>query len=205
LANILFRQGDVDGALKHHELAVKLDPDLPGAHFNYGVTLASVGKLREAQAELERALQLRPDDADARYAYGLVMAALDYEIAATGQLREANRLRRDWFDALRSLAWLLATSPEPKVRDGAQAVIVAERANQLSGYENPVALDTLAAAYAEAGRFDSAVATETRAVDIARTSGQTALANRFVGRLELYRAGKPYHRVPGATTRPFDP
>jgi spermidine synthase len=75
----------------------------------------------------------------------------------------------------------------------------------LTGYENPVALDTLAAAYAEAGRFDAAVATATRAVDIARTSGQTALSDRFAGRLELYRSGKPFHRVLGATTQPFNP
>ena len=182
-----------------------MDRERAEGHFNYGVTLASIGKLHEAQAELERALQLKHDYADARYTYGLVMAGLDYEIAATGQLREANRLRRDWFDALRSLAWLLATSPEPKVRDGPQAVIVAERANQLSGYDNPVALGTLAASYAEAGRFDSAIATQTRAEQIARSARQHELADRFAKRLELYRANKPFHRVAGATTQPFSP
>jgi Tfp pilus assembly protein PilF len=205
LANLLARQGDAERALRHYAAAVRLDPELAQAHYNYGVTLASVGRLRDAQARLERSLQLRPDHADARYAYGLVMAGLGYEIAATGQLRDANFLRRDWFEALRSLAWLLATSPEPEVRNGAQAIVVAQRANHLSGFENPVALDTLAAAYAEAGQFDSAVATATRAEQLARANGQNDLADRFARRLELYRARKPFHRAAGATTRPFDP
>jgi len=134
-----------------------------------------------------------------------VMAGLGYEAAATAQLRDANFLRRDWYDALRNLAWLLATSPEPKVRDGGQAIVVAERANQLTGYENPIALDTLAAAYAEAGRFDNAVATESRAVELARAADKNDLADRFAARLALYRENKPFHRVAGATTRPFEP
>jgi hypothetical protein len=108
-------------------------------------------------------------------------------------------------EALRSLAWLLATSPDPKVRNGAQAIIVAERANQLTGYEDGMALDTLAAAYAEAGRFDNAVATESRAIELARAAGKNDLADRFATRLALYRQRKPFHRVLGATTRPFEP
>ena len=205
LANLLAKRGEVQLALHHHAQAVRLDPDLAAARFNYGVTLASVGRLREAQIQLERALQLRPDYADARYTYGLVMAGLGYEVAATGQLRDANFLRRDWFEALRSLAWLLATSPDPLVRNGAQAVVVAERANQVTGYENPVALDTLAAAYAEAGRFDNAVATAARAEQLARAAGQSELADRFASRLARYREKKPFHRVAGATTQPFNP
>ncbi|MEA2709497.1 MAG: protein O-mannosyl-transferase, partial [Phycisphaerales bacterium] len=199
LANLLAQQGKTEQAIRHHEAAIHWDPELAAAHYNYGLTLARIGKLAAAQPRLERALQLKPDHPEARYTYGLVMAGLGYEVAATDQLREANFLRRDWFDALRSLAWLLATSPEPKVRNGAQAVIVAERANQLTGYENPVALDTLAAAYAEAGRFDNAIATAARAEQIARSAGQNDLADRFAKRLELYRSGKPFHRVAGAT------
>ncbi|MEA2734247.1 MAG: protein O-mannosyl-transferase, partial [Humisphaera sp.] len=205
LANFLAQQGKTEQAIRHHEAAIHWDPELAEAHYNYGLTLATIGKLAAAQPRLERALQLKPDYPVARYTYALVMAGLGYEVAATGQLREANYLRRDWFDALRSLAWLLATSPEPKVRDGGQAVIVAERANQLTGYENPVALDTLAAAYAEAGRFDNAIATAARAEQIARSAGQNDLADRFAKRLELYRSGKPFHRVAGASTQPFNP
>ena len=205
LANVLAARAETESALQHHRLSVQLDPDRPQSRYNYGLTLASAGRFTEAQAELERALQLRPDYPDARYAYGVVMASLGYEVAATGQLREANFLRPDWVEALRSLAWLLATSPDPKVRNGAQAMVVAERANQLTGYEDGIALDTLAAAYAEAGRFDSAVATATRAEEIARQAGKTDLADRFAARLELYREGKPFHRVAGATTQPFNP
>jgi protein O-mannosyl-transferase len=205
LANVLAARGDAEGALQHYRLSVRLDPDKPQSHYNYGLTLAGIGRFKEAQAELERALQLRPDYPEARYTYGVVMASLGYEVAATGQLREANFLRPDWVDALRSLAWLLATSPEPKVRNGAQAIIVAERANQLTGYENGIALDTLAAAYAEAGRFDNAVATESRAIELARAASKSDLAEHFAARLALYRENKPFHRVAGATTQPFEP
>lgn len=205
VANILAGQAKFDEAIRHHELATRIGGEFAHTHYNFGVTLFQLGRLTEAQAALERALQRKPDNPDARYTYGLVMAGLGYEVAATGQLREANRLRSDWFEALRSLAWLLATSPDPTVRDGKQAVLVAERANQITGYENPIALDTLAVAYAEAGRFDSAVATATRAEQLARARGENELADRFAARLELYRAGNPFHRVAGATTQPFNP
>ena len=206
LANILAGQGKIDAAVKHHEAAIRIAPNQPHTHYNYGVTLFQSGRLREAQGRLERALQLNSDYADARYTYALVQAGLGYERAATGQLRDANFLRSDWYDALRSLAWLLATSPDDGVRDGAQAVVVAERAAQLTGYENPIALDTLAAAYAQAGRFNEAVKFAARAEELARGRRQTDLADRFKQRLELYRAGKPFHREAlGATTQPFNP
>jgi tetratricopeptide (TPR) repeat protein len=204
-ANVLADLGRTDEALAEHAEAIKQDPDLAPSHYNFGVTLFKLGRLREAQARLERALQLKPDYADARYTYGLVMAGLGYEAAATAQLRDANFLRSDWLDALRALAWLLATSPDERVRDGRQAVAVAERAAHLSDYENPIALDTLAAAYAEAGRFDNAITTAARAEQLARARMQNELADRFAQRLELYRQGKPFHRLPNSTTQPFNP
>jgi hypothetical protein len=133
------------------------------------------------------------------------MAALGYEVAAVGQLREANFLRPDWVEALRGLAWIMATSPDARARDGVQATAIAERANQLSAYEDAVMLDTLAAAYAEAGRFDSAVSTAARAESLARATGRTDLADRFAQRLALYREKRPFHRVANATTQPLNP
>jgi tetratricopeptide (TPR) repeat protein len=90
--------------------------------------------------------------------------------------------------ALNNLAWIRATHRRAELRDGAQAVELAERCCELSGYQVGATLDTLAAAYAEAGRFDDAVRWQTKAIELAPAAGKAELKTR----LELYRAGKPF-------------
>ena len=92
------------------------------------------------------------------------------------------------------LAWLLATAPEDSLRDGAEAVRLAERAVKVTGDRLPEALDVLAAAYAEAGRFDDATATARRARELATAAGGTALAAEIGQRLALYEVAKPYRQ-----------
>jgi tetratricopeptide (TPR) repeat protein len=92
-----------------------------------------------------------------------------------------------------SLAWVLATCPDAKYRDGAQAVRLAEPINEKTGKSNPKALDTLAAAYAEAGRFDEAAATAKRALAAAKAAGLAPLAATIEKRLTLYAQKKAYH------------
>ena len=104
---------------------------------------------------------------------------------------EAVRLETDWPDGLNSLSWMLATNHDARLRDGAAAVRFAERACQLTEYKDAAILDTLAAAYAEAGRFPEAVATLTKALELL-TPRQDSLAEDLRGRFELYQAGKPY-------------
>jgi len=79
------------------------------------------------------------------------------------------------------------------VRDGAEAVRLARQAGALTLRKSPLALGTLAAAYAEAGRFSDAVRTAEEARDLAIADGQPQLAERNRILLELYRAGRPYH------------
>jgi len=89
---------------------------------------------------------------------------------------------------LNRLGWLLATSPEDDVRDAAKAVEVGERAARLTSRQDPLSLDTLAAAYAEAGRFDEAAATAREALELEarRGTADRALADR----LSLYTSGR---------------
>jgi hypothetical protein len=92
---------------------------------------------------------------------------------------------------LNNLAWVLATFPESWIRDRKQALALAERANQLSGDNNPAILRTLAAAYAENGRFTEAKVTAERGLQLANAQENPALANIFEGDLAHYRINTP--------------
>lgn len=101
-------------------------------------------------------------------------------------------MRPDFEKVANNLAWLLATSPDPSIRRPADAVRFAERAAEFSDGTAPGVLDTLAAAYASAGRFDEALRAQERALALAREVGEPTLAADFEGRLRLYRAGRDY-------------
>ena len=109
----------------------------------------------------------------------------------------ADILRRlpESFEPLNNLAWVLATYPDSTLRDGAEAVRLAERAASLAGSNSSSAADTRAAAYAEAGRFPEAVGTIQKAIAVAQATGQTNSVAKFRTRLELYQAGKPFHET----------
>ena len=97
--------------------------------------------------------------------------------------------------AQNNLAWLLATSSNASVRDGAKAVRLAEQADRLSGGNDPIILHTLAAAYAENRQFPEAVEAAKRALELAETNGIAALAESLRSKLALYQAGLAYHET----------
>jgi protein O-mannosyl-transferase len=111
---------------------------------------------------------------------------------AIGHYTEALRLRPDSPDALNNLAWLLATCPNAHLRDGVQAVKHAERACELTQYAVTPFVGTLAAAYAEAGRFEEAIATAEKACALASESGDQNLLKRNQELLALYRKHQSY-------------
>ncbi len=102
--------------------------------------------------------------------------------------RDALELNPDCLPALNNLAWQLAAHPDLSVRDGAEAVRLAQRADQITGHKDPSILDTLAAAQAEAGSFDGAVETGKRALEMARRQGNPALVESIARALEAHRA-----------------
>jgi cytochrome c-type biogenesis protein CcmH/NrfG len=111
--------------------------------------------------------------------------------------REALRLGPGNSEALNSLAWILATNRGAEIRDGKEAVDLAERACQglSQGQDRPGRLDTLAAAYAEAGRYPEAVATAHQAVELAGNAGDERLAKDIAERLALYESGRPFRQA----------
>jgi len=97
---------------------------------------------------------------------------------------------------LNNLAWVLATDPHPEIRRGSEAVQLAYRACLLTRNQEPAILGTLAAALAEAGDFDKAVATGQKAHDLAVAQGRKALAESNLQLLKLYRDHKPFRENP---------
>ncbi len=136
--------------------------------------------------------------AEALYARGLASQRAGKMDEALQLYYQAIRADGDHAPVLNHLAWLRATNPDPKLRNGPEAVRLAERACRAAvDPDRPTifaanCLDTLAAACAEAGRFQDAVAAARRAADTARRAGRRRAARDFEDRAELYRQKRPY-------------
>jgi len=192
LAMILYAKGDLDEAIAHLEAAVRIDPNLGTAHENLGTALVTKGDLVRASAHFRAALATSPDSANARLRLGTILMAQGDTRGGLEKLREALRLKPDWPELLNDLAWILATNPRPEFRNSSEAVQFAEKACQLTGFKRAMFVGTLAAAQAEAGRYDEAVRTAQRAYDIATAAGDKQLAETNLKLIDLYRTGKPF-------------
>ena len=197
LGRALAMKDRLDDAMAEFQKAARLDPRSAEACNNIGRILASKGQLEEAIPYFQQAVAIDPDFAEAHQFLG---AALYYARGrareALAQWREALRVEPDYLPALNEVAHLLAASSDASVRNGAEAVRLAERAAELSGGREAVYLDTLAAAYAEAGRFEDAVATARRGLEIATRQDQSQLRDGLAARMRLYEARKPYRDSP---------
>jgi tetratricopeptide (TPR) repeat protein len=192
LGAMLRERGELDAARVELEAALQLAPEDAEAHNHLGLVLLRQGRRADALQHFNAALRAQPDDPDTRLNHAFILAAEGRPGDAVREYREALRLRPDDPKVLNALAWILATGPDAAHRDGAEAVQLAERANRLSGQRHPAALMTLAAAYAEVGRFDDAVTTAEKAQAAARSGGHTAAARDIERFVALYRARKPY-------------
>ena len=182
-----------DEAITNYRKAIQLNPDSSEALDNLGNALAAKDRLEEAIGNFRQAILVNSNRPEIFFHLGMTLGQSGRPREAVAQYREALRLNPNLTGALNNLAWVLATSPDDELRDGAEAVHLAERACELTHYGQPLFIGTLAAAYAEAGRFPEAVATAEKAEQLATSAGLTAVAAKNRQLLEFYRAGKPYH------------
>jgi tetratricopeptide (TPR) repeat protein len=173
--------------------ALKLQPQDGKLLRAYATALSKQGKTDEAIRELEAALKLEPKQAQANFELANLLSQQGRTREAANRYSQALAADPKLLSALNNLAWLLATDPDAQIRNGPRAVELAERACQLTEWKVPFFMGTLAAAYAEAGRFADAVAMAERARDRAQADKLDEVAKRNGALLELYRAGKPYH------------
>jgi Tfp pilus assembly protein PilF len=191
LADTLARKGLSDEAMVHYEEAIRLQPDYSAAYYDRGVVLFTKGRIDEAIADWEKALQLQPDDADAHTSLGNALLQKGSVQEAITHYEKALALAPEDPHSRNNIAWVLATASDALIRDSTRAVGFAQEAVLLSGGREPLFLRTLAAAYAESGRFAEAIAVAKQAAVTASMQGKADVANRLQKDLALYRAHLP--------------
>jgi tetratricopeptide (TPR) repeat protein len=189
-------QGRLMEAVPELREAVRLRESSAPAHLNLGAMLCSLGQLDEGIFHLERALQLDSSYTQAYRNLGEAYGSLGNRARAARYFDLAVTDRPDDAFLLNRLGWLLATSPEPAVRNASKAVEIAERAVRVTSRQDPTSLDTLAAAYAEANRFEDAAAAAAEAITLAGRRGDRDLLGELTRRQALYSARQKY-REPG--------
>jgi tetratricopeptide (TPR) repeat protein len=193
LGRLLAGTGQLDEAVPHFEKAIAINPSFAEAHTALGCVWVEEGKVSQAIPQLQKALALQPSLVEAHDCLGealYISQARTQE--ALAHWREALRLDPNYAPAMNEAAYALAASPEAADRNGAEAVRLAQRAVQLTGSQDPDYLDTLAAAYAEAGRFPDAIAAAHKALDIATQQQRGQLVEALNARIKLYEAQQPY-------------
>lgn len=193
-ASDLLKTGQAKVAAEHLQTAVADSPTYAEAHANLGVALATQGQFPEATVHFERALELNPF-------YTAAYENLAEAYGAQNQLAKAGKYflkaldqRPDDVALLNKAAWIQATAVDDRARDGAHAIVLAQHAVDLTQRKDASSLDTLAAAFAETGRFSDALTIGTEALELARARGDRQFDVEIAQRLNLYRAKKPFRQ-----------
>jgi protein O-mannosyl-transferase len=192
LGNAWLLKGKVAEGLAEMKRAVQLDPEDIKKHRMLAETLLKTGREAEALPYCEVVVKEEPEDAHGHFLLGSACLADKRLDRAMASFKQAVRLAPNAPECINALAWIYATSPRAELRNGAEAVRLAEQACQITQRQKTAILDTLAAAYAEAGRFQEAVQTTEELRALALSSHDAVAADTARQRLELYQSGKAY-------------
>jgi Flp pilus assembly protein TadD len=187
----LFRKGHMDEAIVQYQKALEIKPDFAEAHNNLGYCFLQIGRVDEAIVHYRKAIELQPHFVQAYNNLGNAFSRNGMAAEAMACYQKAIELQPQFTPAQLNLAWMLATWPESSVRNGGKAVVLAGKANELSKGQDPRILRTLAAAYAETGRFPEAVLTAKQALTLAVAKSNTGLTNVLQTEIELYQTNSP--------------
>jgi Flp pilus assembly protein TadD len=189
---VLIEQGRPAEAMPYLRKAVELAPGWPEAQRRLALAWLRQGRMAEAQDAYQSLAALMPATAEGQRDLADMLAEGHQFPQAVRCYQEALRLNPGFEAALNNLAMLRASCPQAEFRNGSEAVQLAEAACRLSGRRNPSFLGTLAAAYAEAGRFGDAVKTIQEALAVSQASGANELVPIQTRMLEQFQAGKPF-------------
>ena len=195
-AVMLGEAGRTEEAMREFQIALQLAPDSAATHANFANLLAKQHARDEAMAQYSEALRLNPGFVEAHYHIASLLLQEGRTEEAAAHDIAALQVKPDYVPAMVSLAWIYATDRgKAATQNAAEAVRLAEQACRISGCKESGELDTLAAAYANTGRFEEAVKTGEEAFSIAKAAGENGFADSVRARIDLYKKGSPF-RLP---------
>ncbi|MEO2049990.1 MAG: tetratricopeptide repeat protein [Pirellulales bacterium] len=193
-ATLYIQAGDLQAALEQFSQSIQLDGNLIAAQVGRGRVCHQLGRLEEALVHFSAAVKLEQDDAQIICSRADLLADMGQYRNAMADYASAIELNPEFAHAYRNGAWLLATCPDSKLRDARNALIGAQRALEFGYGQRHVALDTLAAAQANAGQFDEAIVSLQQALEIAPPLVRQA----YEVRMQLYEQQQPFRTTPMA-------
>ncbi|MCA9217678.1 MAG: tetratricopeptide repeat protein [Planctomycetales bacterium] len=191
LAAVLFKLKDFAGSAKYYRQSLERRSNDPELLYKLGVSLYENGETEAAIVEIEKAVAIAPTPL-AYHQLGNAAIRLGKIADAIEKFEKAVQLNSKFGPSLNNLAWLLATSIEDAVRDGDRAVKYAEVLCSGPNQRTVENLDTLAASYAAAGRFDDAIKTANEAIRAAKAAGDLRSSRDLQNRLTLYKKQQPF-------------
>jgi len=192
LAEVCIKQGSFDQAVEQLRRVLILVPDDGRAAQRLGDLLLGLGRTSDAKGVFSTRTQRDPDDAMAHLRLAQVHETSGQAAEAMQHYRRTLELRPEWPTPANNLAWLLSTHPDASLRDGDEAVRLAQAASERTGFQDALTLDTLAAAHAECGDFETAASTATQAVALANNAQTPDVAQRISERLSAYQQHQPW-------------
>ncbi len=182
--------GRSEALAEYHE-AVRLNPELPFLHNGLGSVLAELGRFDEAMNEFTNAARLDRTYPWPHFETGKTLLKQGRDAEAMDQFHAALRIDPDNFQILAYTAHVLAADENPEIRDGKTALVLATKANALTGGTQPFVLDALGMAFAETGDFTNALDVTQKALDLAITAKMKNLEG-IQQRLQLYKNHQPW-------------
>ncbi len=188
-------KGDYDKAIADYSEAIRFESDYVAAYNDRGNAYGYKGDWDKAIADENEAIRLNPNFVEAYNTRGVFYGHKSNYDQAIADFGKAIRLKPDFVEAYKNLAWMLAVCPNVNSRNGEYAVDYALKACELSQWKDDSILSTLAAAFAEAGRFDDAVKWQNKYLDsnYLDSNPSSDTAEKARQRLGLYEQRKPYH------------
>lgn len=191
LGTALSNLGRLDESIVQLRKALEINPDDAETENNLGSALLQANRVNEAIDCFQRSLEIQKTSL-AYYNLGCALLRNGRAADARACYLHSIELQPQFMPARAELAWVLATWPDKALRDGNEAVALAEQANELSKSQSPEVFRVLAAAYAETGRFPDAVKTANQAESLAAAQSKKALAKEIQAEIMFYQTNAPF-------------